>query len=66
MPSALSTDIFYNNCLYMQSIIIYNKLDVLNYYLVYSYLVYYMPLLNIYYGPGDTSGINNKTVKARP
>ena len=40
----LDTDIFYNNYLYIQFIIIYNKLHILNYLLIYPYLVYYIPL----------------------
>jgi hypothetical protein len=39
----------------MQSMIVYNMLNVLNYFITYSYC----------YRPRDISGINNKTVKTR-
>jgi hypothetical protein len=32
----------------------------------YPLLAYYLAILSLCYGPRDTSGINNKTVKARP
>ena len=45
--SILGTNVFYNNCLHTQFIIVYNILGVLNYLLVYFYPVSYIFPLNI-------------------
>ena len=43
--SILGTNVFYNNCLYMRSMIIYNILNTQGYLLVHPYPIYYIFLL---------------------